>query len=167
MATLKSDGKAVLAAFIGVMIVATLLISISNQVVGITSTGNESVTEVTTPAVNGTVDLVGRELLATTSITLANGTDVNNLGVHLQTGTGTNGLRTVQIVVNDTGSSYASTAVNVSYTYNPDGYISNSAGRSMTNLIIIVSAIALLIFVIYEFVKNGTLGSIINGRLGR
>lgn len=44
---------------------------------------------------------------------------------------------------------YNNTIVNVSYTYEPDGYMHASADRSVFGLIIIVSALALVAFVLF------------------
>lgn len=58
------------------------------------------------------------------------------------------GIHTSTIEIVDTGNvgSY-----NMSYTYQPLGYITNSAGRSITTLLVVIFAIGLLFFVIAKF----------------
>ncbi|KKK63034.1 hypothetical protein LCGC14_2998340, partial [marine sediment metagenome] len=70
------------------------------------------------------------------------------------------GLLSVQLVFNDTGADFEGTDINVSYTANPDGYISDSGGRSVTRLILIIGALAIVIFVIVIFIMEGSLGKL-------
>jgi len=44
---------------------------------------------------------------------------------------------------------YNATAVKVSYTYRPDGYIDDSAGRSVASLIVLFVVIALVVFAMW------------------
>lgn len=167
MAISEGDFKAIMIVFIGSIIAATLIVSIADQTNLETNTFVNQNQTVTAGAVNATVDTIGRELIGTGSTknaTNATGLDQIGLGVFLQTGTGTNGLRTVQLVVNDTGSAFAGESINVSYTYNPDGYISSAGARSITNLIVLFAALAALVFVIVSFMKDGSMGRLIRGK---
>lgn len=167
MANFKTDGRAIFIAFFGVIIAATLILSISDQVNLTTSIFNEINTTVTVPAVNVTLDLTGRGLVTRVSITNETGAFANIPALELQTGTGTNGLRSVQLFTNDSSLENVGTSVNVSYTYEPDGFISDAGGRAVTILITLFAALAILIFIISIFIEAGSLGKLIrNERLG-
>ncbi len=170
MADFKGDGKAIFAVFIGAIIAATLIVAIADQVNLTTNTFNVDNVTVVVPAVNATLDLTGRGLVTRVFITNTSSTNASNLinipQLTLQTGTGTNGLRSVQLFTNDSSTNDVGNSVNVSYTYEPDGYISDVSGRAVTNLILLFGALAILIFVIVIFIRDGTLGKMIrNERL--
>ena len=162
MGMFKTDGKAILLVFVGAIITVVLLSSVANTIVGSTTTGEILNSTIVVPAVNATTDLTGRDLITETAIVnVTNGSqDLSGQGVYLQTGTGASGLRTVQITTNDTGSSLAGLSVNVSYTYNPDGYISDAGSRSITLLILIFGAVAIMLYVVFQFIKYGSLGKL-------
>jgi len=159
MADFKTDGKTIFTIFVGAIIAATLIVAIADQVNLTTSTFRVDNVTVTAPAVNATLDLTGRELISRLGITNESQPNLTNQ-LTLQTGTGTTGLRSVQLTINDTSSNYAGVSVNVSYTYNPDGYVSDPGGRSITLLITLFAALAILIFVIVVLFQ-GTLKAII------
>lgn len=169
MSSLKSDGKTLLIIFIGAIIAATLIASIADQVVGVTTTITVTNATVTAAVVNTTLDVRGRTLLTTVNIINAsNETDtLIDLGGSLQTGTGSNGLRSVQLILNDTASDFAGEDVNISYTADPDGYIPTASGRSITILITLFAALATLIFVIVVLLKHGSMGDLIKFKKAR
>ena len=70
------------------------------------------------------------------------------------------------MTVNDTASDFAGTSVNVTYNFRPDGYLNNSGARSVSLLIIIFAALALMVFVVAIFIKHGSMGSLMNS-MGR
>ena len=53
-----------------------------------------------------------------------------------------------------TGAIAASGPVKVTYTYYPDGYMDDSASRSMIGLVVLLSALALVVFVLVMAYKN-------------
>lgn len=166
----KSDGIAIIMVFIGIIIAATFMISIANQTTLMT-TASYIVTNstVTAPVVNGSLELTGRSLVS--AISIYNATNftqgnLNNLGLNFVTRLGTDGLSSVFLIVNDTGSTFASRSVNVSYTYVPDGSVTNVGGAApITNLIVIISALAIVLFIIVYFIKDGPLMEWIKGKL--
>ncbi len=160
MVSLDTDGKAIFIVFLGAIIAATLLATIATSTIGETTTITITNASVTSAAVNATLDVRGRQLLTTVAIINTSGTDLTGVGASLQTGTGSNGLLSVQLLLNDTASSHAAKAINISYTANPDGYISDTGGRAITNLIPLFAALAILVFVIVVFIKNGSLGKL-------
>ena len=165
--TFKSDGKAVLIAFIGAIIAATFLLSISDDVFTATNpTGVDNLTVTLSSSANGTTDIEGRDFLLLREIYNATsaGAGLATLpeGVAMQQGTGTDGLQSVQLLVNDTGevAGHLSTTINVSYDYNPEGYVGTNGSTSVVRLIVLFAALAILIFVITVFIKMGSLGEL-------
>ncbi len=165
MVNFKADGKMIFLIFIGAIIATTLIVSIGDQINLVTSEFTITNETVTVSAVNTTLDLTGRTLATRTSVLNASDPGASdNINLILQTGTGSNGLRTVQIVANDSASEFVGTDVNVTYTYEPNGYVSDTGGRAITLLILIFSALAILIYVIAQlFEKDTSLSKLIKG----
>lgn len=167
MTSLKTDGMAIIVFFIGAVVAITFLASIADEAFSQTNTIIIRNVTVTASAVNVTLDVTGRDLL--TVIAIYNATNetrqsyVGN-GSILQSGiSSTTGLRTIQFVVNDSeaGPSIVGTTVNISYTANPDGYLSDSGSRSIMLLTVIFGSLAILIFGIVEFMSKGSMGKLI------
>ena len=161
----KTDGKALLAFFIGAIITVVFLGSIADSIFTQTNTFNFTNNTVTAPATNASLTLVGRQVLAGTTPIVSNSTNTSqlnlqDLGVFVETGT-VNGLRTVRLTVNQTGNAFAGTSVNVTYEYEPDGYLRSSADRSIINLVILFGALAILVFGLVVLHKTGSLGKLI------
>ncbi len=169
MADFNVDGKMVMTIFIGAIITIVFLGSIADAIFTQTTILERTNNTVTAPAVNGTLDLVGREVVGEiiiNNVSQANGENMEGTGLNIVTGTSAStGLLSVQLTVNDTGSGNASQSVNVSYTYQADGYISDSGGRSVTTLILIFGALAIVVFAIAQ-IFMGSLNKIqnMNGR---
>lgn len=151
----KSDMKMILIIFIGLIIATVFIASIGDQIFLETNTFNQTNFTVTAPAINGTVLLTGRELVPGTTPIVRNATnfELQNAGIFVTDGL-INGVKTVFLSVNDSGFPSNASSVNVSYNFNPDGYLSDSGTRSITLLILIFSALAALIFVIVQIWKN-------------
>jgi hypothetical protein len=163
----KKEGIALIMIFIGAIITVTFIQSIANQTT--LSTNTYSVRNATTTlcsTANCTTDVVGRELVGTGFIQNRTGIAVVR-SVVLQNGIGSNGLLTVQYFLNDTAitQGYGGAVVNGTYTYNPDGYVSSTGGRSITNLIVIISALAILLWILVMLIRDGPLMDWIKGRL--
>lgn len=159
MADFRVDNKGNIAVFItifvGAIIAIVFMASFStdiNRQTNTFTTFNLSVTAPTAP--NGTVEILGRELVGSISVTNATSGEV----IEELTGDdelGTRGLMTIRLVINDT-ERYSELPVNLSYTYVPDGYLNNSGARSLDRLILIMAALAILIFVIVMLIKQGS-----------
>ena len=163
---LEGDGKAILSIFIGAIIAVVCLGTIADSIYTQTNTFTNANETVTAPVVNGTLDLTGRELV--TQVEIYNNTNISQSligsGGSLQTGTATSGTRTVQLAIDDNAVAFAGLSVNVSYIYNPEGYLSLGGARSIQSLILIIGALAILIFVIVVLIKSGSLGILIKRR---
>lgn len=164
MVNFKSDGKAIFTMFLGAIIAATLIVGIADQVFNQTTRLDVTLLNVTAPAVNVSLDVIGRDNVQV--ITIANGTDlgdeIQNLGAFLTTNiSSTTGLLSVQLFLNDSVSDYAGTILTLNYTANPDGYVSDVGGRAITKLITLFSALAILIFIIVILFQQETLSKLI------
>lgn len=160
------DGKAVFAFFVGAIIAIVFLASIADSVFTQTTTGTEANLSVTVPAINVTTAVNGRDLLDTTTVVISNATNISLVthGLNLSDGL-VGGVKTVTLTVNDSaGDNLVGTTVNLTYDYNPDGYIADSGGRSIALLITIFGALAILVFGIVVFVKDGTLGRLLRNK---
>lgn len=166
----KNDGIAIIGAFIGAIICATLIGSIANQTtLETTSSYLVANSSVTAPAVNATLELTGRSLVSGISIYNAtNFTQGNqiNTGLSFVTHLGSDGFSSVFLSVNDTGAGFAGKSVNVSYTYIPDGSVVNVGGAApITSLIVLFSALAIVLFVLVVFIQRGPLMNWIKSRI--
>ena len=165
--SLKGDGLAIFTIFLGAIIAVVFIGSFSDNIFTQTTTFTNANETVTALAINTSLNLVGRELTGSPSATTwnaTNGTDATNQqnnGITLSTKT-VNGISTVVLTLNDTATNFVGQTINVSYIYEPDGYISNAGGRSVTSLILIISALAIVVFVIVVLFKFGSINNLVN-----
>ena len=156
MAQLKADGKMIFLIFFGAIIGIVLLVAVSDQVTLNTVTGSTVNLTVTLGAVNASTDITGRTLLsrgAITNVSQPNSTNIESLT--LQTGIGSGGLQSVQIVANDTAQDQGyvvGTTVNVTYTFDPDGFVSGTSNAILV-LVILFGALGTFIFVVVQFLE--------------
>ncbi len=156
-----SDGnlKAIFIVFIGAIIAATLIVTIANQTNLETTTFTETNFTVAVPQNGTATDLTGRTLISGDIINSSLTAGIVN--VTLRTAlSSTTGLSTVQIY-NNASSTEALQNVNVTYTYEPNGYVSDSGGRAITRLIVLFAALAIVVFVLVVFIKMGFLGKLL------
>ncbi len=147
----KLDSKTILIMFIGLIITATFMLSIGDQISAQTSSRTFVNTTVVGPAENTTLALEGRSLEGT--MTIRNTTaDVSNQYVK-DSRLGAQGLLTVAITSNSTTFS-AGQNINVSYTALPDGHAVNSGDRNIILLILIFAALAMLVFAVSLVMKQ-------------
>ncbi len=163
MTSFKMDGKALLIVFIGAIIAVTFLQTIGDSVFAQTNTASVTNVTVTAPAINATLDLTGRTLIGTGTVVNASNESSPNNGLIIQTGIGTTGLQSVQLTVNDTAGSYDGITVNVSYSFEPDGYLQETSTRAVALLVVLFAALAILIFVIVILIRDGSLGKLMRG----
>ena len=162
MVNVNSDGKMIFAIFIGAIITVVFLGSIADSVFLQTNTFSVSNNTVTAPAINGTLVLEGRELVSGTTPIVRNSSniDLQNAGVFVTDGL-ISGSQTVFLSVNQSGLPNNVTSVNVTYDFQPDGYLKSPSDRSISRLIIILSALAILVFVIVVMIKFGSFGKLL------
>ena len=156
MAQLKSDGKMVFMIFVGAIITVVFMTVIADQVFLQTNTVALTNLSVTVPAVNTTLttQLPGRQNV--TVIVVTNGTRVltNNFSINTTDAQGNLGIFWFP---NDaaTNESLVGDPVNLTFTYQPFGYLQDSGARSVSGLVLIFSALAIVVFVIVVIFKFG------------
>ncbi len=165
MGMFQSDGKAILGVFIGALIALTFLGVIADSVFSQTNIITVTNVTVTGLAENVSLDLEGRDLIELIEIYNATNVSYNllNNGSEVASGlSSTTGLQSVQLTLNNTALNYSGQLINISYTANPDGFAS-STSQPVILLIVIFGALAILVFTIIMFIKEGTLGRLIRG----
>ena len=161
MATLSGDGKAIMTIFIGAIITVVFIGSFADNIFEQTNTITNFNESVTGSAVNVSLDLTGRELVGTGIATNAtSGVLIPDAIISDQISL-TTGLVSVVLTLNDTAEDYVGNPVNVSYTFNPDGYVNDTGGRSITRLILIISALAIVVFIVVTLFKTGALSKLL------
>ncbi len=158
--------KNILMIFVGLIIAIVFLQSISNSVFNQTNTFTSDNETFTVGAINVSVSTTGRDLVGTGTVdnfSVVSGKG-NFTGLIISDGL-VNGTKTVILTANDTATNFVGNEVNVSYTYNPEGYLTSSSDRSIANLIVIFGTLAALVFVIVMLAKNGMFEEIM--RTGR
>ncbi len=150
MAKMKSsDGMMVMAIFIGAIIAVTFMSPIGDAVFNTRNLVTQTNETRTTAAVNATITLSGRA--NTTPVTVVNATSgVDWTANFTVTTTDSAGnlvvfLQTTQ-AASDAGQ--AAQSANLTYTYEPQGYLRDSGARGITALIVIMASLAIVIFVI-------------------
>lgn len=140
----KNDLMIIFALFVGLIITATLIGSIGDEVNAQTNSRTFVNTTITGPADGVSVFLEGRSLESGTMILRNVSEDVTS-EYDLSNRIGSNGLLSVAITGNSTSLS-AGELINASYTAIPDGHAVGSGDSSIIKLILIFAAIAQLIF---------------------
>jgi hypothetical protein len=163
MASLSSDGKMVFMIFVGAIITVVFLGTIANSVFLQTNTATTTNLSRTVPAAANTTfspQLPGRQ--NTTTIVIINSTETftANFSVNLTDANGNQGIflfpKDAAVTETINGS-----AVNITYTYQPFGYLQDSGARSVAGLIVIFGALAILVFIVVVMVKFGSFGEMI------
>lgn len=110
-----------------------------------TATYNGTASGVITAATyNGTVELNGVGVVGTPTIyNRTSGAVVSNGNFTFVSLVGADGQKSL-FMLTSTNAAYRSQAVNVTYTYMPDGYVEDSGGRAITMLIPIAFALLIL-----------------------
>ncbi len=165
--SLQGDGKAIFTFFIGAIIALVFLASIADSVFTQSTTFTVTNETITAGAINVSVALTGRELIdGDTPITLnASNTSALTLqtsGVTITTKI-VNNVRTVALTVNDTASVWVGTSINVTYNYEPQGYLERAVDRNVVALITLFAALSIMVFAVVIFIKFGTLGNFMDG----
>jgi hypothetical protein len=147
-----------LIAFIGIIVAVTLFQTVAQDVGKVTSTYTATAAQYTPAAAESSVDLTGQELVTLTAVVNDSGDyDCESNftiaeGVSPRTGT----KRVIMTSVATYSSAFCG-KVNVTYTYAPEGYIDNSAGRSIALLIPILAALAIMVIALVPSLRSGVM----------
>lgn len=166
---LRGDGKAFMIIFIGALIVITLLAGFSDDIYEQRNTRTYHNVTYTGPAVNSSIDLAGREFVSSDGVFINNGTatSCNSTSCVFSSGiSASTGLMTVKLSIDDrgAGAGFAGASLNVSYIAEPDGYLNTSGARSIQGVVLIMSALAILVFIIVVLFKESSVGDLIRRR---
>ena len=149
----------ILSVFIGVLVGAVLMTSVASFVGTATGTGHQNDTldgtSTTAPASGAVIDLPGQELLSTAIVVNAtSGAAVPATNYTIDEGlSATTGLKTIRYTTTTNGN-FASEAVNISYTFGPDGYIDNSGGRAIASLIVLFMALGIAVVALIPSIRT-------------
>ena len=127
------------------------------QSVGTVTTSGVYVNKTVTLKANNTyTDINGAQKY--TSVTIFNQSAVvDSINVSVENRPiGDDGLITMSLRVTGTGT-FANQLVNITGTYEPDGYISDSGSRSVTLLIVIFLAVCIAVIALTPTLRNGIL----------
>ena len=133
-----------------VVLGVALIQPVGNTVAQGTTTGvGNNYTVTGSATANGTVNLIGRDSGVLNQVVNASGSTVTSQFSIVNTLDNSNTLR-VQLKTLDTAVTAKNngSSVNVTYTYNPDGYDSNSASRGIQGIIVLFMAFGLALAVI-------------------
>lgn len=156
------DVKVVLGMFVGVIIAIVLMQTMGDNVNASTVTQTYINQTVTAPSVGTTVNLEGKNYEG--SAVVVNGSMVISTNFSLIQLT-VNGKQVVALN-NTAATSYVGRPINVTYTYQPYGYISTSGGRSLFELVLVIAAIALVVFVVTMLWKKASTQNLMGRRYG-
>ena len=153
-----------LMAFVGIL-VGLLLYEAVNPYIG-TLTGANEVTvrnlSITGPTTGGAVYILqGQEITDTLAVVITNTTDgvlVPASNYTLTEAVTTNGVK--GIILTSLGVKVSAMPINVSYSYQPAGYIDNGGARSMAFLIPIFAALAIAVIALTPTLRSGILEAV-------
>lgn len=130
-------------AFVAVVIGLTLLLQAAGYVGIMTGTQTLSnYTAGTVPADGSTLELIGQNIVGTAIATNAtDGVLIPSTNYTVTQGLGADGQ--IAVIYTAVGSTFDGESLNISYTYEPDGYVTSSAGRAIAGLIILFGAMGI------------------------
>jgi hypothetical protein len=149
---------------IGLLLAAAVLIIVglvifheSAAYVGaITTTVSVPNQTVTLPNAGSTLELRGQNIVGTAKIcnaTGGGGSGCFTANITVAEGLGSDGLTAT--ILSAGVNLYNGALVNVSYTYEPDGYIDSAGGRSITLLILIFFGLAIAVVALVPTLRSG------------
>jgi len=149
------DAMMIFALFVGLIITVTFMVNIGDSISDSTTLTSVTNLSATVPAINTTFSPKVPGRANTTVITIINGTQdfTNNFTVNTSD---SNGVLGVFLFPKDAANTenVISGAVNLTYTYEPQGYIPDSGARNVTLLILIMSALAIVVFAVAMLMKG-------------
>jgi len=145
--------------FIGIIVALVLLTASAGEVGKSTSTDVLSNGLYTAPASGSCIDLKGQELLSAATVTNRTSGTAKTVNFTIAEGISTvDGLKRIRFCTTGAsaggGDAWSGLAFNVSYTYGPEGYADDSGARSILGIVILLAAIAVVVFVVYPAVKE-------------
>jgi hypothetical protein len=143
--------------FIGVIVAMVLLQAVSPFIGQVSQV--QTMTNATFTPVNGSwIDLRGQELIGTPIVTnksVAVVIPATNYTIAERISS-VDGLKRIGFYISDGGNAanWSRNPINISYTYGMEGYADDAGARVMTDMIVLLSVIAILMFVLYPILKE-------------
>lgn len=145
----------VITAFIGLLVGIVLLNGGIYENVGtVTNTRTATNLTVTSPANGSTAAILGQAIEGSVTVTNETHDDISSEFIFASSQV-LNGAFTGTITTNIANN--ANKNVNLSYTYQPDGYIQQAGGRSVAGLIAVFAALAVAVFALVPALRSGVL----------
>ena len=133
----------ILMAFISIIVALALFNGgITSNVAGTTTLGTTVNDTVTSAASGSAISLDGKYVSDLIATNISSGATIPSTNYTIQNNQVVNGVLTARLLSND-GTEYPGQSWNVSYTYQPEGYITSSGGRSIASIIIVLTALAI------------------------
>jgi len=141
------------------LIVALVLYATVTQIVGqAVTTATASNQTVTMSAAGSPYSLNGQAVVGTIIVTNgSNGTLIPSTNYTVASNQVINGVLTATITPKAVAPVAGASGINLSYTYQPDGYIASSGGRAMALLIPIMAALAIIVFALSPTFRSGVM----------
>lgn len=165
MATLKGDGKTLIVIFIGAIIAAVLIGSIANQVTIVaraTAVTNESLSVASAVGTianvsNNTLFSIGHTnwTAAPTAVRAGNGTLFTS-AVDYNTSLTTYKIWFYNTNPVNTSLKSSQNITNVDYSFTFNDYITDSASRNTIEIVLLMAALAVVVFVIVSLLRPGS-----------
>lgn len=164
MVNKKFGATAFIIILVAVMFGFVMMEEFADSIFAQTTTLSVTNDSLTSPAINTATAIAGREIIGSAVVhnnTAGNGSVVPATNYTIESDI-VNGQATVTLTILD--STWASTAINASYNYKPDGYLNLGSARSIVLLISIFAALGILIAVIVILLQKTPLGEFMGVR---
>lgn len=141
--------------FVGIIVALTLFVASSQQITNVVDLSVVTNSTITFPTNTTAIALNGQAVSNFVALNATSGTVVPSTNYTI-TNYAISSTGTLQSTIVGVGANpYAGKSVNVSYTYEPLGYAKESATRTITELIVILSALAIAAWVISRVYEDG------------
>lgn len=152
---------AILMLVIGVIVCLVLLQASAPGIATVTSTVSVTNQTVTAPATNGNATILSGQ--AATVITVTNatsGTLIPASNYTIRNYVLSNGVLVNTFTSNGGDGGWQGKGINVTYTYEPYGYATDSGSRAVAGFILLFAALAIAIFALVPTLRSGVLEAI-------
>lgn len=151
--------KMIIVAFMAIIVGISLFIAAGADIAETTNTVTVSEQTLTAPAANASINLNGK--LVESGYTFVNATGRELITIPgnftVENNQLVSGTLTARLTAGAAANEYQGTSILANYTYQPDGYISESGGRSVATLIMIFFALAIMVVALVPALRSGVM----------
>lgn len=139
---------------VGIIVCLIMLTASYGNIGKVTNTMTTTNYTIITPAAGSVKDLIGQEIITTPTVTnTTSGGAVPTTNYTIaETVSASDGLKRVSYKT--LGPDYAGVNVSISYTYGPEGYADDAGARSVTSVLAILIAIAVMAIALYPILQQ-------------